>query len=501
MFISISATVALDKYQWYTYLGKKPKVFDDHHRNHEAELESGDIFGIRKYSDKYKLVDLSEPKVVFTVSAKEVYLLRKNSKGYSGKHSGIKLSPGVGGKDKGVKLEELDTDLYPVFPLPPSKKKLGELYEHFRKKYFDKECPELNELAIKFAGKGRFTGRSVYKAGKKPNFELQFASRGVTNVKRVINVLLHEMIHLHFFYMWHTTEDPYYYRESGHTDGFKEWMNYLNTKGYEVQLKEDVVENVATEFPIYILGIKCEWEGDNPSYWENGMAIYWSLKSIDKDKVDAIVNQVKKFLSSSYLDPVRTVVGISRNPNAMLFPRVPSTKIPSKKVRVYTHDSKVDDIIKGLSSQEITDLDVSDEFRALQSGIDYSVNDLFESFPVYRSRVLQNSLGFKYAASSYNKLGEKEKELIYKSWRQATDAALLNSDVVKNIRKNMLRWDLDKEEAIEYLVPYYLNNFEGRRSPEEFANLIVKMVGDIVTLPKKEFESRLLDAVKAANKG
>lgn len=503
MFISVSAA-ALNKYKWYQYLGKKTLSFEDHNPKYDLDLEHKVKFGVRKYAGKLKLAVLAEPDIVFTLSEAEVDKVLKLSKGWSGTVKGIKLEAGVGGKDAKRESRLHDPDAkksskyFPDFPMPPKKSDILRLYHYFNKLHFKNECPEKLKIefpdALKFSGQAQLTLRLGV-----PSFTLKLAKKALTDRVRIIEIVLHEMIHL-LHYKRYYVDGNALYNGAGHGPLFLEEMHRLNKFGYNINTKEyDLVEakldNAQHVLLLYLgNGSTCIVHSDKPF----------------KSRADAIVELLRARIATS-IGFERYLYGTTTSSYVYEGMRLPKSGQFGRKKKLSAFKSNsaiVVSIEKALRVEREQHLkvergDIRPKFQAAVDScvtvIDQSLDRFLGAAMVIANIVDMNSPDLRNRTLDLSRklLTPAEIEYAERKWLSIEDRHILNSEHFKFTRRDLLKYRLDGQEGINWIGRCYDKpSYQGRIDYQRFAKICVQAFGDIMTVPDNELERGIIKAAK-----
>lgn len=512
MFISIAA-VALDKYEWFKYTGRRTVVLENHNKKHDLELETNDRFGVRKYGSKFKLVDITAPTAVFTLTEKEVSALVKKSKGYKATVKGVKLSPGVGGRDR-VRKPKVKTKIthrtegdtptrdpkyFPNFPMPPKKADIMRLYTYFNKVLFNNGCP--SSISILFSEALKFSGQAQAKwKNNDIKFTLKISKRALTDRLRVLDILLHEMIHLSHYQKYLVDGDSKY-AKAGHGPLFVQDMERLNRFGYNIRLVEDSIKEAILSEPEYVLALEMQ---------DSTLLCLHSQKPFKGD-IDVLLEDIRKQVAAR---PLRFVYGTSENSYVFLTNRLTArnTLKGNRRLRNLRLSSKEAQAILNsidVQSEETLVSQKGDVRSSVESGIDRAVDYIDHPINTYAVAVLSSSgLWPKGQRVPISKddiltiLTADEYALMLDRWNSAEDRHFIKGSAFTEARKVLLKHRLDGEDALEYMAqvfdkfsqktgPYY-----GRVDASRFARISIEALGDIITLSGHEIRDGILRNIK-----
>lgn len=521
MFVSIAA-VALGKYEWFRFHGKRTTKVKAYHRSLELALEPKDKFGIRKYGTKYKMVDLSDPKSVFTLEEEEAKRILRRSKGFRGTYKGIRLAAGKGGLDSAYKAKApkskpsakprvtrrvhtpegdepvRDPKYFPDLPMPPKKADVQRLYNYFNKLHFNGECP--TKLRILFSEALKFSGQAQTRSKDGHiQFTLKLSKNAITDRIRIINVVLHEMIHLLHHKRAYVDGDLSYV-DAGHGPLFTQEMHRLNKFGYNIDVREKDIKEVELADPVYALLIRLQ----------DGKTIILHHKNGFQKKIPEILDAIRAKVVAS-ITPVHYTYGKTSSSYSYLGMKLTSKQTLQKgrRIRVFDRDKGVaQSVLRQMDviSEESLKRELGDVRGSVESSVSASVGYLAERFSVYMAVVLQQAglhTGLnlrRIMDAAHTILTQDEYAFIEKSWLDAEDRHLLQTDEFKHLRKDFLKHGFDGVQAIRILIGFYdkqvqTGEYENRVSLDRFADLAVEAIGDIITIPDGELRSRIVNKV------
>jgi hypothetical protein len=533
MFISLAAVAPLDSYAWFKIIGARKTSFNDHHLKHNLTLVKGDVFGVREDGDSYKLIDLSAPRIIFKLSKEEVTTLYGRSVGFSPTHNGKTLPAGSVVPEPAVivpvvvtpkprtpkvsqpepvvipnvprvhiKEEDADDSLFPYVSMPPTRAEIARLYTFFNKKYFNNECPDLINLKIQLSSAIRFLGEASVVFGRTfvPEYKLKIAKTGFTNGKRVITILLHEMIHLSHYKKAYGDKDLTYV-SAGHGPLFLADMHRLNALGYDIRVKDDgVPENGELAKPAYVMMFNYKVKGlgvvringqEMPT--ESDWVIFYSVNPFKED-VETISNQFQGTFRT--IECIKYVYGKTTSTHAFLGRLLThENMVPSglKKMKIFNSTDKA--LLELLEKTQILEermlvVKTSEMIReAIIKQVNISDKLMWNDWKVYLAYVVG---GLTDIGSPYDPLIDRllqklstvtqdEHDYIRKHWMDVKPYHFTKRKDVKTHTIHLLRQKLDGKEAIEYLVAAYRNSFKDRLDADAAADMLILMYGKILT--------------------
>lgn len=513
MFISLSSTKA-ELYEWFTYYGRK-KTFEDHHKKYDLTLEPKDRFGIRKLGQKYKLVDASDTSTLFTFSDKEVKLLIKRSKGFGGKVDGKKAVKGRGGLDTPKRrttsktsnkpkvirigrkrdLDTLDADeglpsVYPDVPIPPTKSDIKRLFNALNKHHFnnrlrpDTKIQTMVSRQIHGKATTEWVGDTIIKQGIRLSKSILFSR------KRLINVLLHEMVHLHHKIIWIEDGREEYdekHIRNGHGPMFVRDIRELNSRGFSAEEYTADDPKDEMDHPVYALYLY-----GNDTY--TGVYFDKSFKSKVESIVDKITNHFGSGVFSSYAymkttNPRATTLfrltnkqDIPKNVTLRIFKNVKVLSSILEETHAHSTKIKVDHKTAG-ASPEIVNI-VSKAQKIRHTGFNYMAvtamyySGISEYVAASKQAIKSSSYNEDLYAKAVLSLTDADKEYLHNYWVSIPDDVFyknkdLNNRLFQPIAANLHR--MKHREGLESLsIPVketYTAYFKGRRTVTEFRNI------------------------------
>tara|TARA_B100000700_G_scaffold101966_1_gene114974 strand:+ start:24667 stop:26199 length:1533 start_codon:yes stop_codon:yes gene_type:complete len=506
MYVSLSAS--LDKYEWYRFKSKKHLEFNDHNRTHDLELQYNDRFGIRKYRGQYKLIDITNPKVNFTLTEKEVAKVVRRSTGYKATIRGVKLTPGVGGLDKKKPARKTRTHVpegqpqakpskyFPSIPMPPKKADILRLYHYFNKLHFDNELP--SKLTVQLSESTRLSGQAVTRAHSPVNVEykLRISKRALTDIPRICSIVLHEMIHIKHHKRLFEDQDRRY-ANADHGPLFLEDMHRLNKFGYNIDVTENDIKEATLAQPEYVLLVEMPQDR------------YVILHSAHPFKP-----QVPELLESIRVRYRISVQGYTYGKTTSSYAyrgnRLTAKKSLPKSKRLFAfpkNDKVVNSILSDIKIAKQEDLrQVHGDVRSsVESAVHTSTTIIDQPYDRFMGAilVLAGLLSDKDHAAirdsvrqSETLLTADERKFAHDYWSDIQDRHLITSPTFKRMRKVMLKERLDGERAVRYIAHGYdKESFQGRIDFDRYANIVVASFGDIITVPDDEFKRSLIEAL------
>ncbi|MNQ23835.1 hypothetical protein D3C85_370120 [compost metagenome] len=95
--------IDISKYKWFLYGGRNVTLVTDH-PEFDLQLVEGSKFGYRKIGANHYIVSRKMLDIRFKVKEKDAARITTNSTGWKGTIRGVKVEPGIGGKQKPVKV-------------------------------------------------------------------------------------------------------------------------------------------------------------------------------------------------------------------------------------------------------------------------------------------------------------------------------------------------------------------------------------------------------------
>jgi len=520
MFISLSAA-ALDKYEWYTFEGKRAVSFKNHHKSHELILMPKDRFGVRTYANKIRVVDITDPSSVFILSDKEVNRIIGRSKGFSGRVKGVKLKAGQGGLDVPIKkvappkikvptkvkentagprktrvhkpdgeFVDYDSKYFPYIAMPPNKAEILRLYHYFNKLHFKRELPD--KLVIQLSGSHKLAGEALARhAAGKVAYKMRIGKRALTDIPRICSIIIHEMIHiLHFKRLFEDVNEEY--RHASHGPLFLEEMHRLNKFGYSINIIEDKAQEAKLAKPEYVLLV----EANRKDY-----VVMHSSKPF-KDKIPILLDQMRARTAKS-ITMTKYIYGTTSSSYVFQGSRLTSSQQIPKSPRMSLFSGRSDEI-KGI----LSDVKVLDETtierslvgvrRIVEAAVDQCISVIQIRLGAYYVTVMTSAGLIKRnwvpgndwqgAAKAFFSL--EERNFIEDTWKGAEDRHFAGGNIFAQFKKDLLKLRLDGQEAAEYLARRYEEIYykhDDRMDSTRFIGICVEALGDIITIPDDEF--------------
>lgn len=514
MLISLSAA-AVDKYEWYKYEGKKRKLANAH-KKYDLELEPGDVVGLRKHGADFRLIDKSEPSVVFTVNPKQAATIVKSATGYKGKVAGVRVQAGIGGLDAVVNTnrkrrplratptdakpkqaervhrheQDVEKSFFPKIPIPPKKADIQRLYNLFNKEYFNNECP--SHVSFTFSQALKYSGQArARRKGGVTKYFLDLATRALTDNVRICNIIAHEMIHL-LHYKRYFEDGNRAYANAAHGPMFVEDMHRLNRIGFNVTLKEDKVEHVTLETPVYVLMAEMD---------DKRVAIMYSYSGF-ANRVDALMADLKRYVGGASIRVVGFTYGKTTSSYSHSGIRLTREHTVPKSHHLFVFDG--DSTIVKMVTAQLEPIrqgkfetkaqgDVREKVKAVAEG---SVRILAMSFDSFMVNVLHR-LGIEVhgaknqAQAIRDYLTPDEQAFLRKFWSEASDVDIMAGGEFISLRKLILKYSMDNDSAVSAMKQMYVQNFKDRMPIDRFISLCLTTLGDILLMTDKEFSDKM----------
>lgn len=517
MYISVASAV-LEKYQWFKFTGTRRRSFKKHHKSHQAVLERKDVFGLLKQGNAYKMVDITAPKIIFSLSLKEVKALLKDAKSFSPIVNGKRLPKGdikalkirvvkpkkaeIESPPKRVRTrrrrvddneepeerikipkEDVDASIYPALSMPPKKADVQRLYNLFNKKYFDNNCPK--HINIQFSTALRFMGRARVRITPPniPVYTLSLAKTGFTTNKRVIDILLHEMIHLDHYKKAYEDNDSVYLN-AGHGPLFLRDMARLNSFGYEIRVQDDGKSPVVElSEKVYLLRIETR----------RGDLLFYSHVPFKRNLKHLISTLRSKIFNPD--DFVSYMYGETKCSNAYLVNKLTDKgELPLRRhVRLPRSQEIADTLIETTKVLETGDLKLKTS-GDLRDIIVKSVSAFYVhkhiDFESYLVSIVAHATGKKFLTprehsapfgAAREMITEDEYDYIRKSWVDVVPADFYKGSVKKQVEEAILQLDLDGEAAVEMIMSVYSYSFKDRVDAETAGEIVVHLFGKLIT--------------------
>lgn len=349
------------------------------------------------------------------------------------------------------------SDLYPEFETPISLRDLEDLYDKFNREYFGDELPKdctfyFSPLATKTYGKARLDFADTKSKAK---YKIMLASAIQTDRALIVDVLLHEMIHIwQYIYYVSTGKSSYLDRsifdKTGHGVYFKRHMDRLNRIGFDINVTADYESEIDLTSPAYCLAISTENADDH--------VILWSFKDF-KRSIPELVAEAQDLAGYNY-----NVVNYFNTTDSTVLAGVRVTaknKIPKRRVNIRFPS----EIVKLLLNSSLTTLTIDNE--TLKPAMEEPANgvSLAEiptevvqianachkyrgkcTYESYLKTVLMNTKEYgsmaKYGMSIFKQKLETDvpkavQEYIFNDWLQITDSEIKRSDFFKYLNTDL----------------------------------------------------------------
>lgn len=526
MLISLAAA-SIDKYQWYQYQGKRILAFEDHNPKYDLDLEPKMKFGVRKYGGKLKLALLAEPDIVFTMSESEIKKVVRLSKGWSGTVKGKKLVSGIGGKDKKPAPPKRDrkpappkrdkeptrrrppvsapetnnstitksSKYFPDIPIPPKPSDVLRLYTYFNKLLFDNECPP--KIKVAFPNALKFRGQAEAKpVNGVYQYTLKLSKSSLTDRDRVINIVVHEMIHL-FHYKRVIVDKNFLYQNAGHGPLFLEEMHRLNKLGYNIDTKERDVEEAELVAEAYVLMVHAS----------SNMSMFFYSTTPFKSDLPIILESIRTKLNSN-LTIMSYSYGTSKSNHAFLGTALTKNNRLGARQRLRglkTDNPKVTTVLNSLKieTEKTLTKDLGDIRQLFKNVLDGSSDAVYLDFPNYVATLcLRSGYGNfntpmakkDMEASAKELLSDEEFKAARTKWAHVKDHHLSDSESFKACKKSLLKYQLDGVVAVHQIGQlYHKLGLTVRLDNKRLAELTEHVFGDIITMTGAEVKKAMIN--------
>jgi hypothetical protein len=463
MLVSISAA-KVELYEWFTYYGRK-KSFENHHSKYDLNLEPKDKFGIRKVGSNFKLIDSADVSVLFTLTEKEASFLIKKSKGFGGKVNGTNVKKGAGGLDpqnirarfvpakkstlvprKHVPAKDVpENEIYPEVNMPVTRPELHRLFNLLNKKYFNNVLSVQTKLIIINAYKVAGNALTEWMGDRILKQAIRISKNATTNKKRLVNTLLHEMVHLHHKKLaveQGKTEYDENNIRNGHGPLFVQAVKRLNALGFEVPEYTADMPVDKLDLDLYTLIVY-----NNDSF--RGVYSNAPFKEHIQDIIGAYGAKVGHGVYTNY------AYGKTRDPFVTKFPSLTkkfTLNNTRKKFTNLTLNPRVHDIIKNLTGtiaeKIVPKHDTMDVSENIKSIVQHTEKVRVLSFLRFATIVMLNSgmPEYKKSASSgllkesvLDVLTEADRAYLFKFWQDTPDSLFMKLPAFKREITTLVR--------------------------------------------------------------
>lgn len=342
--------------------------------------------------------------------------------------------------------------IYPEISLPMKVSELRKLYNYFNLKYFQSYLPENIDISIS-ARATKWYGLASAKSIK--------ISKAISMYrKEIIDVLIHEMIHIWQFTKLKETGDMAYINVTkaekkidkwtyGHNAYFFKWAEKFNSLGFDITEKADREVDVDMEDDYYCIYVD---RGDNKYFVGYQKAPFDPQTIVDEISIKSI----KPF--------IRYVYFTTKNINILS-----STKIVKGHVRknmvlqLYIEESYIDELFNSPLTKKIDviDLTSSKESKSNEDEIIREIKAIMNHPSLKESKIRQNFYMYGYIVLSNVKNPEirdkksmysgqvnetmklvdsfpQYKDIIYDYWKNVTPRDLLKTRFFKDMMYSLL---------------------------------------------------------------
>lgn len=183
---------------------------------------------------------------------------------------------------------------WPSFPLPFKRADFRKLYNHFNRTIFDDELPEDIQLVRSKAltSAGRASLKIDPSTGTK--YKIILGQSVMSSEEHIVNVLLHEMIHILMYVRYVRTNDTKW-RNADHGPLFVREMDRINAKGFNVPLIEDDFGVEALSYKVRFVLLHCGMVGVKGT----PCVAFQHKKPITETQMEALILRVSSTLSGT----------------------------------------------------------------------------------------------------------------------------------------------------------------------------------------------------------
>lgn len=517
------AAVAVNRYAWYKLVGSKGKRLTID--GIKVEVRVNQPFGLRTIGGIQKLaLETNKSVSLYNITNRQASFLLADSKGYSGKVNGVNVTAGtLGGLDKGSKPDAeaahsvtqaiKSSPLYPKLKMPVSKEDMAKLYVHYNKLLFNNECPPVGKVAFVQTVNKSATGLAriiVRKDISSLPVDLPISERYVYSLtvskvvvtpKRFVEVFVHEMIHLKWYYQYVLTLKQEYFNV-GHGDLFLKDAARITKAGIKIEVLDHYgSDEEESGMNIYTLAAR------NP----DGSTLFISSLEQFSSELPNLIKSLKSRIPRLATSGSSFIYGPSKHPYIFTFAAVlPKNKmLPRKKFFVYRATQIVEGVIKTIRSEYTETVKAGEVSAHVENSLAEVMSrlprvstffDVISSFVEHHNGIKLSSADYKTVKSN---LTPSTFDVVFKRWADLPDSELFNSSKsspLQIMRRDFLRQGIDKKAATDKLAEFYWLYLHGRRTPEEFAELVNKTVGDVITYNSVELRKELLHSIQENEK-
>ncbi len=256
----------------YEYTGKATIAFDDHHDDYEVDFITGDKFTVQIKKNEAHVVHEDAPDVTFVAAFtdKKYVRLMKYAKATSfafvphPKHPSYPV------------IHNVSMDIVPM------------LYKYFNKTLFNNGCPErvifkATTSVRKTAGLAEYASRDAVKKSYRLSLRMD---RIKHDPFLLVDVLIHEMIHLYNFKRYAETGDRSLVADA-HGPAFQDHVNRINKLGFHINtyLDWETRTTLGTAKDYYV--IAAHVEGSSLK------GLFWSLIKPTARELDNLLDEVR----------------------------------------------------------------------------------------------------------------------------------------------------------------------------------------------------------------
>ena len=379
------------------------------------------------------------------------------------------------------KKEAVLSSVYPEFSLPADEKTLKMLFSIFNRLYFASKLPR-PKFAFTDADKHSGITKVKSEGTKISNYRLYINKKIRNNRKAVVDVFLHELIHVWQYMMVNNTGKTEYVdpkrisKIKGHGTYFWQQANILNGKGFDIKTDSDAID---LEIPLtYCIAAVTK---------SNQIAILTSTENFHK-KPDVVVNSLVNFAGQGTFNaytlftttdtlsigiPKLTKAGkLPKNARHIyILPKVVDELLASKKTKI-THAAKE---ITPSTDSALTD--IPQDVLSMLPRIQKKVRS--RPFKEYLRMLVQNvsykdsiSVPFDYQyGDEIDGLPNKIIEFVYNNWKKVELSEIKSSYGVKQVVSGIDRF-MYGTSSVNNLIGEFNEYYDDRISEKDFAKIV-----------------------------
>jgi len=401
-------------------------------------------------------------------------------------------------------------DNYLSFALPANNRTLSYLYDEYNKILFSGSLPKCRIKFVALAKNFHGKAHAKVKANKYADYLITMAKFNINNSKKLIDTLVHEMIHIWQYNMVNKTGDTSYTDESfsamllerdkhkrGHGKHFKQMMDKLNSKGFDITITSGDTPDINLDKEYY--GIIFKTHDPNVIIY-----VYSAFNVVDK--MDTIIEEIEKRAGSNFF----TSFIIFKSKDSRLIQGTRLTKggkLPKNVFNIF-YNQKVYKIVESPLSKiieegEAVESPVDPENKVNMADIPATVIQMLQRMHKYRGKAglnqylstfVMNHPDYKHLAkipglrftmeTSHPDFPDHIKEYIKQDWMDISVAEIKRGNLFKSILHDVhysivlnreispntiSNWEyayrdieerVDKDKINKLLVPFLVNGIK-----------------------------------------